>query len=72
MAALYHDPTDKVRIELELEDDLPAVSLDRDRMREEYIQKKLKENNGNIAKTATEIGLERSHLHKKLKEHGIR
>jgi len=33
----------------------------------EYLQLKLQENNGNIAKTAQQIGLERSHLYKKLK-----
>ena len=33
----------------------------------EYLNKKLEENEGNISKTAETIGLERSHLHKKLK-----
>jgi len=33
----------------------------------EYIIKKLKENNGNISKTADEIDVERSNLHRKLK-----
>lgn len=32
-----------------------------------YLQMKLQENNGNISQTAEQIGLERSHLHKKLK-----
>jgi len=32
-----------------------------------YLQLKLQGNNGNISKTAQQIGLERSHLHKKLK-----
>ncbi len=32
-----------------------------------YLQMKLHENNGNISQTAEQIGLERSHLHKKLK-----
>jgi two-component system nitrogen regulation response regulator NtrX len=33
----------------------------------EYLQQKLTENNGNISKTAEQVGMERSHLHKKLK-----
>ena len=33
----------------------------------EYLAIKLEENQGNISKTAETIGLERSHLHKKLK-----
>jgi two-component system, NtrC family, nitrogen regulation response regulator NtrX len=37
----------------------------------EYILKKLSENNGNISKTAEVIGLERSHLHRKIKSYGI-
>lgn len=34
---------------------------------QEYLRQKLQESNNNISKTAEEIGLERSHLHKKLK-----
>jgi two-component system, NtrC family, nitrogen regulation response regulator NtrX len=37
------------------------------RFEREYLQQKLSENEGNISKTAEHIGLERSHLHKKLK-----
>jgi two-component system, NtrC family, nitrogen regulation response regulator NtrX len=33
----------------------------------EYLQQKLNENNGNISQTAEHVGMERSHLHKKLK-----
>ncbi len=32
-----------------------------------YLNKKLEENEGNISRTAEDVGLERSHLHKKLK-----
>ncbi len=38
----------------------------------QYILKILGENGGNISKTAAAIGLERSHLHKKMKLYGIR
>ena len=37
----------------------------------EYLQAKLQENDGNISKTAEQIGMERSHLHKKVKALGI-
>ncbi len=33
----------------------------------DYLKSRLQDNNGNVSKTAEEIGLERSHLHKKLK-----
>ncbi|WP_457575114.1 sigma-54-dependent transcriptional regulator [Desulfolithobacter sp.] len=38
----------------------------------DYLQAKLAENNGNISQTAEKIGLERSHLHKKVKALGIK
>lgn len=37
----------------------------------EYLRKKLDLNNNNISKTAEQVGLERSHLHKKLKNYEI-
>jgi two-component system nitrogen regulation response regulator NtrX len=37
----------------------------------EYIIRKLKENNGNISRTADEIEVERSNLHRKIKALGI-
>jgi two-component system nitrogen regulation response regulator NtrX len=37
----------------------------------QYILRKLEENNGNVSKTAEMIGLERSHLHRKMKSYGI-
>ena len=39
----------------------------RKRFEREYLHLKLTENDGNISKTAEQVGLERSHLHKKLK-----
>ena len=38
----------------------------------QFIVKMLTENGGNISKTAQTIGVERSHLHKKMKSYGIR
>ena len=37
----------------------------------EYLQQKLLENDNNISKTAEQVGMERSHLHKKLKSFEI-
>ena len=37
----------------------------------EYLKAKLTENDGNISKTAEQVGMERSHLHKKIKSLGI-
>ena len=37
---------------------------------EEFIRRKLAENNNNVTKTAENIGVERTHLHKKLKNMG--
>ncbi len=37
----------------------------------QFIMKMLNENGGNISKTANTIGVERSHLHKKMKVYGI-
>jgi two-component system nitrogen regulation response regulator NtrX len=38
----------------------------------DYLCKKLEEQSGNVTKTAEKIGMERSHLHKKLKALGIK
>jgi two-component system nitrogen regulation response regulator NtrX len=37
----------------------------------EFLKIRLQENDGNISQTAEEIGLERSHLHKKVKALGV-
>jgi two-component system nitrogen regulation response regulator NtrX len=37
----------------------------------EFLRLKLSENDGNVSQTAEEIGLERSHLHKKVKSLGV-
>ena len=38
----------------------------------DYLKKKLEENEGNVSRTAENIGMERSHLHKKVKALGIK
>lgn len=49
----------------------PSFKAARAIFEREYILRKLRENGGNISKTAEIIGLERSHLHRKIKAYGI-
>jgi two-component system nitrogen regulation response regulator NtrX len=44
----------------------------REQFEREFLLQKLKENNGNIAQTARQLQIERSHLHRKLKAYDIR
>jgi two-component system nitrogen regulation response regulator NtrX len=43
----------------------------RDAYERDYILKKLDENHGNVSRTAEMLGLERSHLYRKMKTLGI-
>ncbi|HDK41512.1 MAG TPA: sigma-54-dependent Fis family transcriptional regulator, partial [Nitrospirae bacterium] len=43
----------------------------REQFEKDFISKKLRENNGNISRTAEELEIERSNLHKKIKALGI-
>lgn len=64
-------------------DPAPAVTMDnqvyqhlsfkdaRKQFEIDYLQAKLTANDGNVSKTAEQIGMERSHLHKKVKALGI-
>ncbi len=49
----------------------PSLKLARSLFERQFILKKLQENNGNVTKTADQIGVERSHLHRKIKGYGI-
>jgi two-component system nitrogen regulation response regulator NtrX len=56
-----------------------GISLDADSLKEAkkefekaYILRKLSENQNNISQTADAIGIERSHLHKKIKSFGLK
>jgi two-component system nitrogen regulation response regulator NtrX len=49
----------------------PSFKAARALFERDYISKKLRENQGNVSKTAESIGLERSHLHRKIKAYGI-
>ncbi len=50
---------------------IPTLREARSAFEREFIIKKLKENNGNVSKTADEIDVERSNLHRKIKALGI-
>ncbi len=43
----------------------------RSEFEKDFILKTLKENDGNVSKAASVLGIERSHLHKKMKSYGI-
>lgn len=43
----------------------------RSEFEKEFILKTLKENDGNVSKAASVLGIERSHLHRKMKSYGI-
>lgn len=75
-------PTDQVDLE-----DLPSAIRDvpaagivgertlpeaREAFERRFIEERLRLNNGNVSKTAADIGMERTHLHRKLKALGIR
>ncbi len=53
-------------------DDRPTWQKAREEFEREFILKNLVENNGNISRTAEAIGMERTHLHRKLKAYNIR
>ena len=56
----------------------PGFLLEKDfkeaksRFEKEFIVRKLQEYQGNITQTAEALGIERSHLHKKIKAYGIK
>ena len=51
--------------------DAPTLKEARQEFERAYIAKKLAEHGGNVSQTAAAIGIERSHLHKKMKTLGI-
>jgi len=59
----------ETQTELEIED--KTLREARARFEKQFILRVLSENGGNVSKTALSIGVERSHLHKKIKAYGI-
>lgn len=66
----YVQPCETIMAQYKLPFGVPLKDA-RDQFEKEYIVRKLKEFDGNISKTAENIGLERSHLHKKIKQYEI-
>jgi len=68
---LFLTPVDSVEMASKVSPMSPFLSEDyktaKRLFEKEYLQKRLSQNNNNISKTAEQVGLERSHLHKKLK-----
>ncbi len=52
--------------------DYPSLSSAREAFETQYIVNKLRANKGNVSKTAEALGIERSHLYRKMKAFGIR
>ncbi|MCC7440017.1 MAG: sigma-54-dependent Fis family transcriptional regulator [Bdellovibrionales bacterium] len=53
------------------EGETPSLRDARQKFEREFILRVLKEQGGNVSKTATVLGIERSYLHKKIKGYGI-
>jgi len=51
--------------------DLASFKKAKVQFEKDYLRKKLEEHDWNISKTAGAIGIERSHLHRKLKAYGV-
>jgi two-component system nitrogen regulation response regulator NtrX len=51
--------------------DFPSLAAAREAYECRYIQRKLRENAGNVSKTAEALKVERSHLYRKMKSYGI-
>ena len=51
--------------------DFPSLAAAREAYESQYIQRKLRENAGNVSKTAEALRLERSNLYRKMKSYGI-
>lgn len=67
--ASFHQCFDQVGTSTAL--DQPHFKTAKIEFEKEYLRKKLEEHNWNISQTAGAIGIERSHLHRKLKAYGV-
>ena len=52
--------------------DYPSLSSAREAFETQFIVRKLRANKGNVSKTAESLGIERSHLYRKMKAFGIK
>ncbi len=52
--------------------DFPSLASAREAYEKQYILKKLRDNEGNVSRTAEALQIERSHLYRKMKAYGIK
>jgi two-component system nitrogen regulation response regulator NtrX len=52
--------------------DFPSLASAREAYEKQYILKKLRDNDGNVSRTAEALRIERSHLYRKMKAYGIK
>jgi len=52
--------------------EFPTLASAREAFERQFIVRKLRENNENVSKTAEALGIERSHLYRKMKAYGIK
>jgi two-component system nitrogen regulation response regulator NtrX len=52
--------------------DFPSLASAREAYEKQYILRKLRENEGNVSRTAEALQIERSHLYRKMKAYGIK
>ncbi len=66
-------PFSKGRLDFNFNDSFLLMTLKdaRERFEKDFLVKKLKQNNGNISKTAKELNVERSNLHRKIRNYSI-
>ena len=58
-------------VRLFLEDDLGTLRQARSAFEKRYIERRLEQHGGNVSRAAEALGVERSHLHRKMKQLGI-
>jgi two-component system nitrogen regulation response regulator NtrX len=67
---LREDSTDRFRVAAA--DGTGTLKEARETFERTYIERQLKRHDGNVTRTAQALGLERSHLHRKLRAYGIK
>ena len=65
----FVQPTDQTAASNAL--DQPSFKAAKAQFEKEYLRKKLQDHSWNISQTAESIGIERSHLHRKIKAYGV-
>ncbi len=69
LPSTFIQPADKAAASQAL--DQPSFRMAKIQFEKEYLRKKLGEHGWNVSQTAVAIGIERSHLHRKIKAYGV-